>query len=82
MSLQGSPVPEQQEALESLAGENPELPSKMAGISANDEEQLTRTWSIDEDLRTDLIALVVLDNMPPEVCIQENRSRGAPLHNL
>jgi hypothetical protein len=83
ISLQGSPVPEQQEAaLEWLAGGNPELPSEMTGISKNDEEQLTRTWSIDEDLRTDLMALVVLDDIPPEVCIQENRIRGAPQHNL
>ena len=53
--------------LESTAEEDPTLPSEMAYLSTNDVEEVTRTWSIGEDLRTDLMALVVLDDMPHEV---------------
>jgi hypothetical protein len=67
MSFDGSSDSQEQEMLESTAEENPTLPSEMACLSTNDVKEVTRTWSIGEDLRTDLMALVVLDDMPHEV---------------
>lgn len=67
MSLEGRPESQQQEMLESTAEEIPTLPSEMACLSTNDEEEVEGTWSIDEDLRTDLMVLVVLDDMTREV---------------
>jgi hypothetical protein len=67
MSSEGSPDSQQQEIVEPAAQENSTLPFEMACLSTNGETEVTRTWSIDEDLRTDLMALIVLDDIPHEV---------------
>jgi len=68
MSLDGSPGPQQQEMQDIPAAGDSTLQSEVAFRLANDEEEAIRPWGVDDDLKTDLMALVVLDDISHEVC--------------
>jgi len=81
MSFEGSAAPEQQERLESTTGGNPTPPAEIASLMANDDYEATRSWDIGEDMKTDLTALVVLDDIPIEVRFRKSPRHGVSRHN-
>lgn len=69
---EGSPSSQHPEVQEPTAEKNPILPFNLTFLSTNEEEP-ERSWGIDDDVDSDPMALIVLDDMPHEVWKEPSR---------